>query len=536
MPMKNENLTFSLDSIEFIFRHPWLIIFPFVIILSSTLAQVSSIPLYYNSSAIISFESPVKSTGVSRNELLAKLLIGENAKLIINDVWPQAKEEKNPVYFNALKARLSKSVRIWADSQDNRMLNIAFQDSNPNKAYKVVRAVIDSIIKENTRISSEQLEANLFFLNKQIEFYRNKIRTLETEESDIKDRLLQMYPQLNVKDRSSIRETLGERDFQRNIDPNLSKFIKYDNTLAQLNLLLSDALEKKGALKKQLIEITSKPISLNPEDYEDDNTVKMYSRAIQDKEIAITNLLTQDYAPEHPLITKLRGEIDSLNNLKEERIRSLMETGPTKETKGMVEIKAQIKDNESQINDLKDKISLTEKYINEVKDQFKETKISTDTFRDDISRAKDLSNDKQITSTYYSDFTKQLEEAKFKYRIATEKFGTTVKIIEEPKVPLYPLPFQKLPKFLAGLVLALGTGVGLAYIVELLNSSIKSGTELREFLQIPVLGSINRIVTPEEIKALSRRKKMLIIILIILSLAPWISIWTILKPIYKKIL
>jgi len=521
--IKNNNPGFSLESAEFIFRHPWLVIFPAIILMSAAFSYVFSSSPLYKTAAVISFEAPsataVTKPSISKNELLSRILLGENIRDIIKDVWPQADEETSPVLYDRLIETLRNKVAMIADRQDARLLNISFTDLNPNICYKVVRSVVDTIIKENTRVNTEQLEASLSFLKKQVDFYKGKLKDITQEKSGIRNKLLETYSFLDDSGRNLIREALG-KDFEKGVGPDLQKFIKYDTELAQLSLQLQDAQAKKEALQGRLKGIAPKPASLTAKDFEEDDVIKRYSKAIEDKELAITNLLSQDFALEHPQVVKLQNEVDSLKMLVERRIKELSESGHATGTKAQTELEKI----ELSIETLKNKIDSTQKYIKDYKEQFKGPKVNIETFADDIAKFKDLKSSEEIATNNYTNFRKQLEEAELKIRVEIEKFGVNIKIIEEPRVPIQPIPFQRLSRIFMGLIFALGSGVGLAYLADSLINSIKSSAELRGLLQIPVLGSIDRITTPEEMKSLRARRKRLLYILIGLSLASWILV------------
>jgi capsular exopolysaccharide synthesis family protein len=70
-----------------------------------------------------------------------------------------------------------------------------------------------------------------------------------------------------------------------------------------------------------------------------------------------------------------------------------------------------------------------------------------------------------------------------------------VRVLERaivPSVPVRPRPFQNL---LLGLLLGLGTGVGLAFIIEALDNTVKTQADVEQFLGVPVLGLVPIIGT-----------------------------------------
>lgn len=520
--MKENNSSFSFESIGFIFRHPWFVIFPVVIILSITLSFSFTSTLLYNSSAIISLQKSAGETatkiGITTNELLSKILIGENMRLIMKETWPWLNEGTNPILFDKLKLALQRGIRLAPDFRDPRLVTVSFNFQDPNTCYKAVRATVDTIIKENSIIISSQLEENLIFLRGQVSYYKEDLKQIEQEEAIITKKLLGLYAYMDDRKRFLIREALGERVFVLAVavEPDLQMFIKLDNRVDLLNQELQETQEKKETLQDRIKQETSKPTSLAAKEFADDTMVKTYSRAIEERELNISSLLSQGYSAEHPLVSKLKNEADSLKTLKESRILELGKVGPDKSTSPKVT--SLMEEYDFQIASLKNKIKLIEKHIETYKEKFKEPRVSTDSFLDDIGKFQEVKYNKEMASSYYSSFVKQLGETELKNRIASEASGTNVRIIEEPKVPAKPIPFQTTTKAFFGLVLALGIGIGFAYIIDYLINSIGSSSDLRELLQIPVIGSIERISTSKEQISVHNKRKKLAYILMVLAL------------------
>ena len=87
-----------------------------------------------------------------------------------------------------------------------------------------------------------------------------------------------------------------------------------------------------------------------------------------------------------------------------------------------------------------------------------------------------------------------------------------MKVVEEPRIPLAPLPKKTTKLFMLAIV-AIGIGTMLAFLADSLDSSIKTREEIREFLQTPILAAISRFYTPEESKAKQRRINIMLILL-----------------------
>lgn len=75
-------------------------------------------------------------------------------------------------------------------------------------------------------------------------------------------------------------------------------------------------------------------------------------------------------------------------------------------------------------------------------------------------------------------------------------------ILSTAKVPINPLPVEPSPLmtvFLAAIA-GLIVGIGLSFAIEYLDTSIKNGQEIRELLDVPLIGSISAITIEKERK------------------------------------
>jgi hypothetical protein len=66
-----------------------------------------------------------------------------------------------------------------------------------------------------------------------------------------------------------------------------------------------------------------------------------------------------------------------------------------------------------------------------------------------------------------------------------------------------------------GLMFAICVGGGLAYVVDMLNDSVRTNSELYELLGLPVLASVNRIMTPTEMRLKKVKQNITVLGLIV---------------------
>jgi len=522
---KEEKTSNIFESIEFIFRHPLLFISPIVIIMSVVFAQLSEVRLVYKSSTLLTFETKegAEITRTRANFLaprkielfMDKFFKHSGTEDIAKGVWPDLDKKKDPKKY---KDAYAKTRRFkFKYNEKNNTLAIFYKSYNPTLCYKMIHSAIDALRKEIKRSTKSRIDTGLSFLKKQETYYRDKIRNIDQEISKIKSELKTKEADLSDEERILISEITGERDIAIKDQTRLRKLAKYDELLAELPLKLLEAKKHKQILEKA---IATEEYVLPAKNPEDDRYVRQYTKQISDSELAITTLELRGYLPEHPDIKKLQRNIKSLKVLREKRIASLEEyvSGERGDRIEEAEKKAKtdLKKVNMEIETLEDKVKLLkEKYAEAsgvgVKEPASLSILAT--------RLKELRGEKEISQRYYQEIRRHLGEAELRSRVEESEAGITVVVINRPYTPSNPIPFQKTPKVVWGLVISLFLGSGLAYGVDSLDNSIKSATELREFLHTPILGSIDRIYTQREVQLNTLRRNSVIIALIVFALS-----------------
>lgn len=97
-----------------------------------------------------------------------------------------------------------------------------------------------------------------------------------------------------------------------------------------------------------------------------------------------------------------------------------------------------------------------------------------------------LQQDVDTQRALYTDFLQKTNQAKAK--VAEQ--NNNIRVIENAQTPTKPVGPKRLILILTGFFLSLGTGIGLAFLIEYLDHTIKSVEDVEQFSQLPVLGII----------------------------------------------
>lgn len=173
----------------------------------------------------------------------------------------------------------------------------------------------------------------------------------------------------------------------------------------------------------------------------------------------------------------------------------------------LVMAQVELTDEHPRIKSLKRRIdSLKEKRTVYVKEMAKQAGVDSKTYvsiADSAPRQQEelmrLQRDKAINEKIYGMLLDRLESAKITERLGDSDNRTKFQVIEPARLPLTPIKPNKVKLTLLGIILGAAIGAGLIFGLEYLDSSVKTEEDLKELLNVPVLGSISTIMTKEDL-------------------------------------
>ncbi len=135
-----------------------------------------------------------------------------------------------------------------------------------------------------------------------------------------------------------------------------------------------------------------------------------------------------------------------------------------------------------------------------------------------------LTRDRQVNEELYAMLLERLETARISQQLESSENKTKFKIVEPARLPLKPVKPNPLQINILGLVLGVALGFGCVYLLEYTDRSFKKAEDLKDAFNLPILGSIPKIVTDDDIAQTKIRNKRILIwsvigVLLVLILA-----------------
>lgn len=133
--------------------------------------------------------------------------------------------------------------------------------------------------------------------------------------------------------------------------------------------------------------------------------------------------------------------------------------------------------------------------------------------RDELARAKSAAQKR------HDEAQVKLQDAKTHLENLRKERVLRFRTLDAPQAPRHPAGPGPLLIALAGLVVGLGSGAGIAYLLDLTDHSFRNVEDVSEYLSIPTLGAVHVILTPDELARRRSRKWRRLALLAVLGLA-----------------
>ena len=347
--------------------------------------------------------------------------------------------------------------RSSVDHRGGDVIQVSVTSSNPKKAQTIANIYAQQFAEVNLEAMRRKTSALNDFFTEQIEKSYAKLKDVEKALEDFKrtrgivsiqDQSLALSMRLN-----SIEDQYVEIKTQRELAERRAKLL--NQKLQQIEKdyqgvsELETSLPRIESLKKRLTELEQE---------------RMSASAI--------------YTDRHPKIVAIKKDI-------EETVKELRQI-----TKGDVGTAVQVLDWQ---NLLVEKV-LVEVGVASLRSKEDGYKALLDDYKKrllyDLPEKErglfQLLRDVELARQMHSSLLNNHERL---HMVAAEKAGN-VTILDPARVPVAPLPSRRLLKLMFGIVFGVIVGVGLSYLAELLNLTLRTVEEVERKIKLPVLGTI----------------------------------------------
>ncbi|MFC1512084.1 GumC family protein [Candidatus Latescibacterota bacterium] len=464
------------DFYYIIFRNKKKILFIFFATLILSVAYVIRIPDLYISEAMLYVRvgreninmiptSDASNTfTISPSEVLNEIQLIKSREVIealVSEIGfqPFMKNNEIPIenLTNAQYALIRESIVLYlsdniiVNSQDTDIIDISYANESPELAQMVVSKLINISLEKHFEIhySSSASDFN---------FYEEQLAQTQLRLMAVEDKINDIHKKLNISSFEDQRIMLINRTgtLQEQLDRN--------------NTAISASKSKIQNYEQKLNEL---PDTLENESFTSNEYLikELYSLQLKERE------LLSKYSEENVNVETIRSQIDEVNKQIANGSHANNSNFLTYQqvNQDLISEQASIDAVEAQNTEL-------EKMISDINQELQT--LSTTAI--DISR---LQREKTILSDTYVRHSRSLEESRIDEVVQKQNI-LNVSILQPATYPQFPVQSRKLRNLALGLFFGLFGGIGLAFVSEYLDHSIRRKEDIEERLQLRMLGSI----------------------------------------------
>ena len=499
--------------LEMALRRKYWIIIPFLVTVLGGWTYVLITPKIYEAQTLILVQPQRVPTDFVRSIVSAG--IEERLKTISQQVTSRTNLEsiiKEYQLFDDRDMALEDKVELLRKrivinvvrgDRGGNAFDIRFKAEDPRKVMQVTNALASNFISENLKIRESQALGTSVFLTDELESIRKRLAEREEQLKEYRQRFMGAMPD--------------------QLQTNLSILTRLQMQVEQLNSSLRDAENRKLTLQKQmaesemmqrqltgagmtgpLIEVESSPGTDVGGGTQELSELKKRLASLQGR-----------YTASHPDVVRLQKmiaklEADASKEAEAKQPAPGSEAAVPSKDSSVPELpmmvgdllKSQLDQLDLEIRNLKTEIAKVQSRIDQHQGRVDDTPKREQEL---LSLNRDYDNLKKL---YESMLNRKLE-ADIAVSMEQKQKGEQFRVVDPAKLPVRPVEPDSRKIILLALVLGLGLGGGLAYLVEMLDTTYKTPGDVEKELGVQVIVSMAFRYTEEELKAQARRKVLL---------------------------
>ncbi|EGV28500.1 polysaccharide chain length determinant protein, PEP-CTERM locus subfamily [Thiorhodococcus drewsii AZ1] len=475
-----------------VWRHRWIALAVAWAVAVGGWIYVAQIPDEYRASARVFVDTnsvlrpllrglTVQPDLVERVSLMSKMVLNRpNLEKIVrmSDLDLDINTERAK---DALLNDLERRIRIGGDRANPSLYNISYEDRDPERAKRVVESLVSIFIEE--ALVSDQMASTTAqdFLDQEISDYEMRLENAEKLLADFKRNNTGVLPGEDSGYYSSLEGAkTGLRDAE---------------------LALQEAVRRRKQLAEQLSEISgvSDPDTALSSEWSDPRIVAMQQK--------LDDLLLR-FTDRHPDVMQLRRSIAELK----ERERSARSAGVTSSAGANMGSDTVYGSIRVAFNGAEAEVAALQARVDDYRERVQALEEKIDTIPQIEAELKQLMRNYETIARQHAELLERRESARLSEEVEKTSEGVKFRVVDPPFAPLRPSAPNRILLAAAVLVLALGAGIGMALVLDLIRPVYDDRRLLYAGTGLPVLGSVGLVQSYAE-----RRNERLMLIPFVLA-------------------
>jgi polysaccharide chain length determinant protein (PEP-CTERM system associated) len=382
--------------------------------------------------------------------------------------------------YEQLIERMRDSISLQTQPD---FFRVTYSGYEPKESYNVTDTIVKQFIHQSSEYYNQKAQKNVQFLETQLRQETLGMKHAQDEIRKFKDAHINVIPEAQA-------EHLGR----------LSRLREE----IQANTAQMEATDK--ALKRAQEELAATSRELTTEVTQTD-TPEMRMLRERERELRLRLDLLQQvngYTDEHWEVLTVRKQLMLIEDQKTSAGLQLSKEITTQPNPRYNSLKERITEFELKIDELQKHlieqhadVTVLEAYLAEIPKHQDELLTLERNYRTAAEQVE-----------YYRSQLNQAEKAS---QLEAQGMGPSFEIKDPPRIPSRPYSPNRVKIAAVSVVLGLASAFALILLLCFLDQSVRSVDEARQVLQMPVLGMVQRIVTPSQVALRKARKRRRIV-------------------------
>lgn len=468
---------------DLLLRKDKVIIMAVLLSISCGLGIYLKTPKVYQSSSLIMYEQQKIKPSKLTPEVTKKIEVMVNT--VSQHVTSRGSLEKIVKEFNLYGDALQKlpledvvavmrdkHILIYSDKNSGDVFKVSFQNEDPRKAMLVTNALASKFIEENLRFREERASETTDYIKYELKIAKDAIDKKEAIMRDFKLKYYNEMPDQRVANMSRLNAL--QEQYQ----------------VVQANI---QNLEQTRLLAQQQLELQKK--NMEGKLGQAGNDSKLYN--LETARQALNSLLAK-YTPEHPSVKQLQKQISQLES--EEAAIGSTTDQTTKSGSVSPQMSAVVNHRAIQLKEIELNLESLRNHSAKILEQVKKYQQWIENTPVREAEWAGVTRDYDELKKHYENLVSQSLAAESAETIERRQKGSQFRIVDSAYLPMKPLKPNFFKIMLSAIALGLGGGFGIILFFDFLDTSFKDANEVEQFLELPVLCSVPRIVTEKEKK------------------------------------
>lgn len=366
---------------------------------------------------------------------------------------------------------------LTLNQEGKDLVKISFRSNNPENMKEILEVISEHFIEQLLAPERSSIKQSEKFILLQLEAQKKELQEAENKLSVFKQENATDLPAFhggNVKRLREIKQKLVNKEIQWSASKASLKSI--DKQLSSSNPVVA-------AIEKRVVQLTSELALLRSRYTDQHSKVVGMQRQLDRLQIKRNNLLekTAKLTPK---------EIDRLWHL-------AMGSSATKNTSGTrLNNSASSSLLVSQLQEIQKLRAVEQGLAEEVvslKSQVKKMQKQVESFALIERDLTELERELETKQGLYNEFLKRYEMAKVTGSLGRFEENNRIVVIDEPYTPVWPSNIPGIVFILAGIIGGISLGIGLAIVIEIMDTSVCHIEQLQNYTMSPVLSRIPKI-------------------------------------------